>query len=168
MKTYNKHVENEFRYMKILQFVIILPAAIILFGGCKSPSVISDPVDEDTIEESIFSARQDTVKIQTYPEALSENDRQGEATTEYYTVQIGAYVHAMNAERVYREAQQRFNLETNTSYDATEELYKITVGKFTNYEQARAFCDRIMREFSTDYKDAWVVEITQRQRRKIQ
>jgi len=149
-------------------FVTIVLVIMIAIAGCKSPAVVSDTVDDDEVEESIFSARQDTVRVQTYREDIETTERDIAGLVEYYTVQIGAYKQPMNAERIYRKAQQRFNLETNTEYDLTEELYKITVGKFANYEQARAFRDRIMRDYPTEYIDAWIVEITQRQRRKLQ
>lgn len=146
----------------------ILPFALIAAAGCKSPQVVSDTVNDTQVEQSIISARQDTVRIQPYREIPETAERDVTEHTEYFTVQIGAYSQPLNAERTFRTAQQRFNLETNTEYDSINELYKITVGKFTNYEQARAFRDRIMRDYPTEYYDAWVVEITQRYRRKLQ
>jgi hypothetical protein len=153
---------------KILLAVVVGICVLSLLTGCKTPAVISESVDEESIEESIFSARKDTVRIQTYEEDSDVHEREMSGLYEYFTVQIGAFKDPSNAERIYRRAQQRFNLETNTDYDSAEGLYKITVGKFMNYEQARSFCDRIMRDFPKDYHDAWVVEITQRQRRQIQ
>jgi hypothetical protein len=155
--------------MKKILFVAVIGMCVLYpLTGCKTPAVISETVDEERIEESIFSARRDTVRIQTYEEDSDVYEREMSGLYEYFTVQIGAFKDPINAERVYRKAQQQFNFETNTDYDSVEELYKITVGKFINYEQARSFCDRIMRDFPKDYHDAWVVEITQRQRRQIQ
>lgn len=149
-------------------YITILTGIVIVISGCKSPEVVSDKVDDSAVEESVFSARQDTVRVQSYTDGTLPEYADVDELTEYFTVQIGAYEDPMNAEQVYRKAQQRFNFETNTEFDAEKGLYKITVGKFINYDQARAFCDRIMREYSIDYYDAWVVEITQRQRRKLQ
>jgi len=151
-------------------YLLLVVITIIAIGitGCKSPQVLSDNIDDKEVEDSVFSARQDTVRVQSYADDALPGDPAAAELVEYYTVQIGAYEHPTNAEKVYRLAQQRFNLETNTEYDANDRLYKITVGKFINYEQARTFCDRIMREYSNEYSDAWVVEIAQRQRRQLQ
>jgi len=147
--------------------MLILPTVLII-AGCKSPAVVSETVDAETIEESIFSARQDTVKVQTYSEDILIAERDVEETDVLYTVQIGAYIQPLSAEQISRIARQRFDLEINTNFDTSDELYKITVGKFNNYEQARAFRDRIMYDFPADYHDAWVVKISNRQRRIIQ
>lgn len=155
--------------MEAIRYIVLLVFTMLfLIVGCKSPAVVSETVEADKVEESIFAARQDTVKIQAFTEAPLVVDRAVEEIGAFFTVQIGAYKQPLNAEQVNRQAQQRFNLETSTNYDATDELYKITVGQFTNYGQARTFCDRIMREFPSDYYDAWVVEISNRQRRTIQ
>jgi hypothetical protein len=152
---------------RVLPATILTITLLVIFPGCKSPAVVTDSVDDSLVEESIFAARQDTVKIQVFEEGEEIASPDATEHETFFTVQIGAFKQPMNAERAHRTAQQRFHLETSTEYDALEEIYKITVGKFLNYEQARAFCDRIMRDFPRDYNDAWVVELSQRQRRPV-
>ncbi len=141
---------------------------VMIIAGCKSPAVVSETVDADKVEESIFAAQQDTVKVQTYTEETLSLDSEVEEIDVFYTVQIGAYEQPLSAEQINRKAQQRYALDISSNFDASDELYKITIGKFSNYEQARAFRDRIMHEFPADYYDAWVVKISNRQRRTIQ
>jgi hypothetical protein len=152
----------------VLPVTILMVTLLVIYPGCKSPAVVTDTVDDSRVEESIFAARQDTVKIQAFQEGEEIEGADAADPATFFTVQIGAFKQPMNAERAHRRAQQRFHLETSTEYDVLEELYKITVGKFLNYEQARAFCDRIVRDFPRDYNDAWVVELSQRQRRPVQ
>jgi len=153
------------KYIKKNVLISIISAVIIAIAGCKSPEVVSDWVDHNDIEESVIAARQDTVKAQSHTGGTQPVDTSVEETVEYFTVQVGAYENTENAEQVYRIAQQRFNRETINEFDAFDGLYKITVGKFSNYDQARTFRDRIMREFAGEYYDAWVVGVTQREQR---
>lgn len=155
------------RAIRISHLVLSLGLMVSFYIGCKSPAVVTDDVSEAEIEASIIAARQDTVRIQTYDEELALTDRDIPQLVPHYSVQIGAYRRPENAERAFRIARQRFNLETNTEYDTESALYKITVGNFPTYDQAREFRDRIVREYPREYYDAWIVEITQRQRRKL-
>ncbi len=152
-------------YIKKNLLISIFSMVIISIAGCKSPEVVSDWVDHNDVEESVIAARQDTVKAQSHTGGTQPIDTSVKETVEYFTVQIGAYENTENAEQVYRIAQQRFNYETISEFDAFDGLYKITVGKFPTYDQARTFCDRIMREFSGEYYDAWVVGVIQREQR---
>jgi hypothetical protein len=153
-------------YLHPLLYVLLAVTALAL-TGCKSPAVLTDDADDDAMEDSYFSARQDTVRVQSYVDDTGTAERTPAEPGRYFTVQLGAYKQPANAEQAYRNAMRRFSLETNTEYDPADELYKITVGIFADYDTARTFCDRIIRDYPSDYADAWVVEITQRQRRKI-
>ena len=84
------------------------------------------------------------------------------ATTGTYAVQVGAYKMQDNAERVASLARDRFGKNVATTFDNIKNLYKVMVGNFVTKDDARKFRDDMAQKYPSDYKDAWVSEITQR------
>jgi hypothetical protein len=149
-----------------VNFIIILSGIAFVIQACKSPGVITEKPDYQP-PASIFTAREDTVKVR----ALEEEDSDPIIATEttdviYYAVQIGAYRQPLNAERIRRLAQERFaDMESHTEFNSDEGLYKITIGSFTTYEQARTFRELMIRRYPSEYIDAWIVSMTQKPRK---
>jgi cell division septation protein DedD len=180
---------------KIFPSLIGCIAAVLIVTGCKSPAVVSDKVKESEIEESISAYRQVIVEVQQGTEevqpTIEEIEPVGEETepigeeiepipesvqtaesgiqraTEYYSVQIGAFEEQLNAEQAFQRARQLFDLEAINEYDPVEQLFKITVGKFTLYEDAQIYRDRIMRDYPYEFSDAWIVDMAQRKYQTI-
>lgn len=177
---------------KIIPIFVGCITAIFLLTECKSPAVISETVKDDEIEESVSAYRQvivevqptneeaepitevivevqpSTEQIQPIAEAVQTPDPGIHRTIEYYSVQVGAFIEPLNAEEALRKIRQRFDLEASNDYDPVEQLYKITIGTFTLYEDAQMFRDRIMRDYPGQYIDAWIVDMARRKHKTIQ
>ncbi len=76
-----------------------------------------------------------------------------------YAVQIGAFKMPDKAEEIASLAKNRFNINVKTFMDKETGLTKVLVGSFATKDEARSFRDQIAKQFSEDYKDAWVTEI---------
>jgi cell division septation protein DedD len=79
-----------------------------------------------------------------------------------YSVQVGAYKMADNADRVASLAKERFSRNVYTILDPTDGMYKVRVGDFTEKDDARRFRDEMAQQFPSDYNDAWVAENPQK------
>ncbi len=167
----------------IIPILVGCITAIFLLTGCKSPAVISETVKDDEIEESVSAYRSVIVEVQTGTEKaqpaieevqpviediqpIAEDVRtrrpEPESIIGYYSVQVGAFTDALNANNALRKIRQRFDLEARYDYDPVEQLYKVTIGRFAEYEYAQTFRDRIMHDYPGDYIDAWIVDMAQR------
>jgi hypothetical protein len=135
---------------------------VFLLPGCKAPEVIIEKPPE-----SIFTAREDTVKIQSLKEIETDRTTASEISDGFYfAVQLGAYQQPLNAERTRRLAQERFTeTESNTEFDPESGLYKITIGNFNTYQEACIFRERIIQRYPADYTDAWIVSIKHKPRK---
>ncbi len=79
-----------------------------------------------------------------------------------FTVQIGAYKMAENAERIAALAKERFGKNVYTIPDKIKDVYKVMVGDFSVKDEARSFRDEMVQQYPSDYKDAWVSELQQK------
>ncbi|MBI5020317.1 MAG: SPOR domain-containing protein [Ignavibacteriales bacterium] len=75
-----------------------------------------------------------------------------------YSIQLGAYKMPDNADRIAAITKERFNMNVYTSFDTTDELYKVYLGDFETKDAARTFRDVISFKYPEDYKGAWVFE----------
>ncbi len=164
--------------MKItgLCILMILTVAAILAGGCSSSdqstqtqqpdrSVLQPPPAQRT--EVKQAPQPDTVNVTVqnterpkYDPApgVTPQPQSTESPTGRYSVQLGAYKMPDNADRIASLARERFGLKVYSIYDKADNLYKVMVGDFAVKDDARAFRDRMVMQFPTDYKDAWVSE----------
>ena len=174
---------------KIIPTLVGCLVLVFLVTGCKSPTVISDTVKDDEVEESVSAYRSVIVEVQTGTEKAQPDTEEIQPFIEdlqpiaedvrtrrpepgsiigYYSVQIGAFTEELNANNALRTIWQRFDLEASNDYDPVEQLYKITIGTFTLYEDAQVFRDRIIRDYPGEYRDAWIVDMAQRKNKTIQ
>jgi cell division protein FtsN len=146
--------------------IIIFSGIAFVMQACKSPGVITEKPDYEP-SVSIFTAREDTVKVLALDVEDSDHTTATETTDViYYAVQIGAYRLPLNAERTRRLAQERFaDMESHTEFNPDEGLYKITIGSFETYEQARTFREQMIKHYPSEYIDAWIVSMTQKPRK---
>jgi cell division septation protein DedD len=79
-----------------------------------------------------------------------------------FAVQVGAYKLQENADRVASLARERFGMNVVTVLDKVKSLYKVMVGNFITRDEARTFRDEMYQKFPSDYKDAWVSELSQK------
>ena len=79
-----------------------------------------------------------------------------------FAVQVGAYKMQDNAERVASLARERFGSTVTTTLDNVKNLYKVMVGNFVTRDEARKFRDEMYQRYPSDYKDAWVSELSQK------
>lgn len=182
---------------KITTILVGCLAALSIAIGCKSPTVISDSVKDDEVEESVSAYRSVIVEVQTGTEKtqpgiekahpvieevqlFTENVQpiaedvqpivedirtrhpESEPITGYYSVQVGAFTDALNADNALRKIRQRFDLEVKNDYDPVEQLFKITIGRFAGYDHAQTFRDRMINDYPGEYIDAWIVDMAQR------
>ena len=101
-------------------------------------------------------------EVQPVIEDVTTRRPEPESIIGYYSVQVGAFTDALNANNALRKIRQRFDLEAQYDYDSVEQLYKVTIGRFAEYEYAQTFRDRIMRDYPGEYIDAWIVDMAQR------
>lgn len=110
-----------------------------------------------------FKARQDTVSI-----ALVKRERMKASAVRkivrpenpMYTVQVGAFSKAANALRAQKIAKGRFkDKPIFNRFDPDDKMYRVSVGKFDTGEDASAFRHAIMKQYSDEYVQCWIIYI---------
>ncbi len=106
-----------------------------------------------------FETRVDTINT------VSDTDHTGMAETPReqqirFMIQIGAFKDARNASRIQGIARERYHLPVLNDYNTRLSLYQIRIGFFETREQAMVFRQQMQTGFPSDYKDAWVVQLT--------
>ena len=150
--------------------LIITFAATLLFIGCgssgqgqsSSSTAATTSSDQPVVEER---TKADTVNVDVQNTQKSPYESKTTPTaspTGSYSVQIGVYKMADNAERVASLARERFRKNVYTIPDKIADLYKVMVGDFNVKDDARKFRDEMVQQYPSDYKDAWVTEVSQR------
>jgi cell division septation protein DedD len=75
-----------------------------------------------------------------------------------YTVQVGAFSKAGNALRFQRTTKQRNpGLPVCNTYDASDKLYRVSVGLFKTKQEADRLRRELKKQSPKDYPDAWVI-----------
>ncbi|MBI4549145.1 MAG: SPOR domain-containing protein [Ignavibacteriae bacterium] len=111
----------------------------------------------DTLNINLQNTQKPSYESKTVPQPTEETTPKAK-----FSVQIGAYTMAENAERIASLARERFIGKTvYTIEDKTDNLYKVMIGEFMTPEDARRFRDEMAQRYYTDYKDAWVSKIPQ-------
>ena len=124
-------------------------AIIVLFftPGCSSSSGSTDGGAVGSGQENGTNTGENTVQEPDFPPGK-------------FTVQLGAYQSEDAAREIATVAGSRFVRKLYTVYDAIDRLYKVMLGMFDTKDQAREFRDTIVRQYTEDYRDAWVSELT--------
>ena len=76
-----------------------------------------------------------------------------------YTVQIGAFKNAGNANDVQQKARQRYQLPVFSDFDTARGFYRICIGVFDSRKSAETFGENLRKEFPGEYSDCWVVQL---------
>ena len=150
---------------------------IMLFVGCGSSEETTEKKEEPSTQTSTplktseqatkEEPRVDTVNVNVQNSQQPVYDQKTTISTQHvplgkFSVQIGAYKMPDNADRVAALARERFGKSVYTVQDKTSELYKVFVGDFTVKDDARKFRDEMAQKYPSDYKDAWVSELSQK------
>ncbi len=107
-----------------------------------------------------FKSRQDTirasvvVKSKSSPYSRIKIERPEHPV---FTVQIGAFGRASNALRAQKKAKARFvDQPVFNNYVRGAKLYRVSVGRYEDRQDAFAFRDRIKRTFPQEYSQCWI------------
>jgi cell division protein FtsN len=158
------------RMMNIIRPAILLPALVAFSPGCSTTEETREerptteapipPVMKPVDPPVSFDTRTDTVV--SAPSALSADPVvEHRQVVTRYLVQVGAFKDAQNATRVQHATRERVQMNVMNDYNSLIGMYQIRVGFFESREAAAAFRDRIVRDFPREYKDSWIVELTQ-------
>ena len=167
------------KHSQLYLFIVLLIAAIALLGCSSStqsskgeqeetnPPAPPKPAETRTIKkEQPPPSAVDTVSVDVQntkkPSYESKDTRSPATPTGRYSVQVGAYKMADNADRIAALAKERYNRSVYTVQDPSDNLYKVMIGDFTTKDEARKFRDEMVQQFPGDYKDAWVSENPQK------
>lgn len=106
-----------------------------------------------------FETRTDTVTTQMPHNRFADTSGAQPGAGIRYMVQIGAFKEASHATAVQTLARQRYDLPVVNDYNAQRKLYQVRIGFFETEADAQAFKARLIREYRSDYWDAWAVQI---------
>jgi cell division septation protein DedD len=146
--------------------VLCIAWTLLVAGGCGSTeetgglSASSTPPAMQQPQQKLgFETRVDTINT------VSQTDHAGTAETPReqqirFMIQIGAFKDARNASRIQGIARERYHLPVLNDYNTRLSLYQIRIGFFETREQAMVFRQQMQTGFPSDYKDAWVVQLT--------
>lgn len=149
---------------------------VVAFAGCSSSdqsggqqeSQAAPPMQTATPSGEEVTKRSDTLNVNvqnTQRPAYNQQSPSGTqppAASGKYSVQIGAYKQAENADRIASLARERFGKNVYTIPDKVNDLYKVMVDDFAIKDDARKFRDDMVQKFPNEYKDAWVSELPQK------
>lgn len=143
------------------RFIVILLGAGIIAGGCSSSRTTDDRwTPSDTIpstKTTTFETRTDTV-APVHSQPTPEPSAYSTAPVQY-TVQIGAFREARNANATQTLARERFQVPVVNEYSAVRRLYQIRVGFFPTKDLALDFLNKLRASYPHEYKDSWIVRL---------
>lgn len=135
-------------------------------SGSETPSSSPPPSTPSTLGSRV-AIPPDTVSVQVQNQTRPTYDSR--TTTPVtpapggrFSVQVGAYKLADNADRIAALAKERFGRNVYTVPDRISDIVKVMVGDFMTKDEARTFRDDMAKQFPGDYRDAWVTEIGQK------
>lgn len=74
-----------------------------------------------------------------------------------FTIQIGAFGRASNALRAQRRAKERFSDQpVFNNYVKSVKLYRVSVGRYEDRQDAFALRERIKKTFPQEYSQCWI------------
>ena len=149
---------------------------VLSFAGCSSSdqsggqqeSQSAPPAKTAPTSAEEVTKKSDTLNVNVQNTQRPAYNQQSPSGTQpvpasgKYSVQIGAYKQAENADRIASLARERFGKNVYTIPDKANDLYKVMVGDFAVKDDARKFRDEMVQKFPNDYKDAWVSELPQK------
>jgi len=144
------HMKDNYTPARFVMSGLILfcaAVALLITAGCSGTSGTTDNIESAEIQESIPDTGSGTALEPEFPPGK-------------FTVQLGAYQSEDAARTVSSLAGSRFTRQLYTVYDSNDRLYKVMLGMFDTKDQARVFRDGIVRQYTDDYRDAWVSELT--------
>lgn len=107
-----------------------------------------------------FKSKQDTVraslvvKSKSSPTARANIERPEHPV---FTIQIGAFGRASNALRAQKKARVRFaDQPVFNNYVKNAKLYRVSVGRYEDRQDAFALRDKIKRTFPQEYSQCWI------------
>ena len=149
--------------MKVPGLVSIAAALTLFIPSCgtsptteeKPPSGAPARVSPEDVQ---FHTRADTV---TALHGAEHGTVGAPGRTEQirFMVQIGAYKDPHHASVVQAEARKRYAIPVLNDFYAGAGLYQIRIGFFESREAARAFQQKMQRDYPSDYKDSWIVQL---------
>jgi hypothetical protein len=103
---------------------------------------------QDTVRASLIKKRESSV----YPHIIIERPEHP-----IYTVQIGAFAQASNALRTQKKAKGRFTHQpVFNKYVKSAKLYRVSVGRYEDRENAFALADTMKEQYSKEYNRCWI------------
>lgn len=160
-----------------ISIVGFLVVAGLLWSGCASSSGTSEDKQDQSTPSTVQKpgdqpaqgAQQTTGRKADTLDVTSQNAQRPpyqstppQSIEGAFAVQVGAYKMQDNADRVASLARERFGKNVVTILDNIKNLYKVMVGNFVTRDEARKFRDEMYQKYPSDYKDAWVSELTQK------
>jgi cell division septation protein DedD len=156
--------------------ILSVSMVVVLLAGCSSSeqsggqqeSQSTPPPASAPPSSGEVTKQSDTLNVQVQNTQRTVYDQQSPSSTQQppasgrYSVQIGAYKQAENADRIASLARERFRKNVYTIPDNVNDLYKVMVGDFAIKDDARRFRDEMVQKFPNEYKDAWVSELPQK------
>lgn len=122
----------------------------------QPPVELPSPPPEPAVN---FEAKTDTVA------AISSERPDGSAGIQpveiRFMIQVGAFKDPHNAGKMQIVTRERYRMPVMNDYNAQLALYQIRIGFFESREAAYEFRQRLMNDYPTEYKDAWVVQLKQ-------
>jgi len=105
-----------------------------------------------------FETKTDTVAMEkTHLDSVATHE--GRDIQIKYMVQIGAFRDPNLATAVQTAAREGYHLPVLNDFNPAYGLYQIRIGFFETREDAHEFRQRMQRDYPSDYKDAWVVQL---------
>lgn len=156
-------------------FLISVCSVAVLLMSCGSSEESTQKQEQQsppsvvTQKQQEAAAKTDTVNVNVqntpkpdYDAKTPSPQKTGALPTGKFSIQIGAYTMADNAEHVALLARERFGKNVYTILDRVKNLYKVMVGDFSVKDEARSFRDDMAQKYPGDYKDAWVADNNQK------
>ncbi len=107
-----------------------------------------------------FKSKQDTVRawmIKKIKSSTHLHIRIERPEHPIYTVQIGAFAQASNALRTQKKAKERFTHHpVFNKYVKSAKLYRVSVGRYKDRENAFALADTMKEHYLKDYNQCWI------------
>jgi cell division septation protein DedD len=107
-----------------------------------------------------FTTNQDTVVASVSTQLTSParaSSLRGANADVAFTVQIGAFAQPQHALKAQQTAKARFNTyPVFNQYEPSLKLYRISIGKFENREEATRIMQHIMFSYPKEYVECWL------------
>ncbi len=107
-----------------------------------------------------FKSRQDTIRasiVVKSKSSLASRAKIERPEHPVFTIQIGAFGHASNALRAQKKAKARFSDQpVFNNYVKGAKIYRVSVGRYEDRQDAFALRDKIKRTFPEEYSQCWI------------